>query len=193
MLNTSKVVAGGLAAATTAVLGSYFGVLGTVGAAAATSVVTAVSTEIYQRSLNRTANRLRGRGTDDTRELDQWAPERRQWAPERGQWAPERGQWEAARHPRPPARRSVLPGAVLSSLVIFALGIGLVSGVEYARGAPLSGGSGGTSVGEVLHDALPPVVGDLLGGQRQPDDSTDDDRQGNRRQPGLLDGLLSGL
>jgi uncharacterized membrane protein YedE/YeeE len=178
MLSTSKIAAGGLAAATTAVLGSYFGVLGTVGAAAATSIVTAVSTEVYQRSLARTAKRLRGRGTDD--------------AYEPGQRAPERGQWGPARHPRPPARRSVLPGAILGSLVIFALGIGLVSGVEYARGAPLSGGSGGTSVGEVLHDALPPVVGDLLGHPRQADDSSDEDRQGDRRQPGLLDGLLSG-
>jgi hypothetical protein len=180
MLSTSKVVAGGLAAATTAVLGSYLGVLGTVGAAAGTSIVTAVSTEIYQRSLNRTASRLRPRGTGEPRE-----PRQR---------ASERDQWEAARDPRPPARRSVLPGAVLGSLVIFALGIGLVSGVEYARGAPLSGGSGGTSVGEVLHDALPPVVGDLLGRPPQPDDSTDEDRQGDRRrQPGLLDGVLSGL
>jgi hypothetical protein len=96
VLSTSKVVAGGLAAATTAVLGSYFGVLGTVGAAAATSIVTALSAEVYQRSLDRTAHRLRGQRAG------------------RGQ------DRRAAAQPPPPARRPVLPGIVLGSILIFA-------------------------------------------------------------------------
>lgn len=171
MLSTTKVAAGGLAAATAAVLASYFGVLGTVGAAAATSVVTAVSAEIYQRSLDRGADRLRGRGNGRY---------------ERGQEAP------TTRRP-PPARRPVLSSMVFGSLVIFALGIGLVSGIEYARGAPLSGGSSGTSIGEVLHGTLPPAVGNLLGPGRQPDNSADEGRQGDRRRPGLIGDLLSGL
>jgi hypothetical protein len=174
MLNTSKVVAGGLAAATAALVGSYFGVLGTVGAAGATSVVTALSTEIYQRSLDRTASRLRGQGGYARSERTPRA------------------------HPGPPAERSagrsVLPGVVIGSLVIFAVGVGLVSVGEYARGAPLSGGSGGTSVGELVHGTLHPVVGNLLGPVNQPDNSDQENRHSDRQQePGLIDGLLSGL
>lgn len=169
MLNTSKVVAGGLAAATAAVFGSYFGVLGTVGAAAATSVVTAVSTEIYQRSLARTASRLRG------------------------QDGYPRGERTPTDHPGPPAPRSALPAVVIGSLMIFAMGVGLVSVGEYARGAPLSGGSGGTSVSDLLHGTLHPVVGSLLGPVSQSDNSDQQSRQSDRQQPGLINGLLSGL
>lgn len=169
MLNTSKVIAGGLAAATAALVGSYFGVLGTVGAAAATSVVTAVSTEVYQRSLARTASRLRGQGGYPQDERTPTAP------------------------PGPPATRPVLPGVVIGSLVIFAVGVGLVSLGEYARGAPLSGGSGGTSVGDLLHGTLHPVVGNLLEPVDQSSNSGQEGRQSDRQQPGLVDGLLSGL
>lgn len=169
MLNASKVTAGGLAAATAALLGSYFGVLGTVGAAAATSVVTAVSTEIYQRSLARTASRLRGQGGYP------------------------RGERTPTARPGPPAPRSVLPGVVIGSLVIFAVGVGLVSVGEYARGTPLSGGSGGTSIGELLHGTLHPVVGNLLEPVTQSGDSDQPTRPSDRQQPGLIEGLLSGL
>jgi hypothetical protein len=175
VLSTSKVVAGGLAAATTAALGSYFGVLGTVGGAAATSIVSAVSSELYQRSLARTANRLRPRAGGDPARADR----------QPGAVAP-------------PRRRSILPATVVGSLLIFALGIAVVSGVEYARGAPLSGGSGGTSIGDVLHGSLPPVVGDVLGSNSgETDNNRDTDNSGadthRHQRPGLVGGLLSGL
>jgi hypothetical protein len=87
----------------------------------------------------------------------------------------------------------VLPGVVIGSLVIFAVGVGLVSVGEYARGAPLSGGSGGTSIGELLHGTLHPVVGNLLEPVNQAGNSDQENRQSDRQQPGLIDGLLSGL
>jgi hypothetical protein len=179
VLSTSKVAAAGLASATTAVLGSYFGVLGTVGAAAATSVVSAVSSEVYQRSLDRTANRLRARG--GTRQSVGAQPEREQRT----------------------RRGPVLPAVIFGSLLIFALGMAVVSGVEYVRGAPLSGGSGGTTtIGDVLHGTVSsttqdvPVVGDLLGTNRTDDDSTSSksgEHEKHGEKPGLVNGILSGL
>jgi hypothetical protein len=183
VLTSSKIIAGGLASATTAVLGSYFGVLGTVGAAAATSVVSAVSSEVFQRSIDRTTGRLRSRDG----------------APVASGAEPDR--------PRPVRRRSALPAIIFGSVVIFVLGIGVVSGIEYARGAPLSGGSRGTSIGDLLHGTLSPVtervpvVGGLLGTNSEPGDSNDStgstDSTGrqrkDRQQPGLINGLLSGL
>jgi hypothetical protein len=50
-LTMSKVTAGGLAAATTANYGSYFGAFGTVGGAALGSVASAVVSHVYQRSI----------------------------------------------------------------------------------------------------------------------------------------------
>jgi hypothetical protein len=171
VLSGSKVVAGGLAAATTAVLGSYFGVLGTVGGAAATSVVTALSSELYQRSLQRTGNRLRSKTGR--------APDQRDTEP------PTTGATV-------PSRGHLLPRVAFVSLVIFALGIGVVSGVESVRGAPLSGGSGGTSIGDVLHGTVPPLLGPVVG-SNQHSDNPSDNGSTDRRAPGLVNGLLSGL
>jgi hypothetical protein len=164
VLSTSKVFAGGLAAATTAVLGSYFGVFGTVGGAAVGSVATAVSSEFYQRSIERTAARLRPRTST--------AP-----------LADGPGQQGTGR------RRG---GLLVGTLLIFVLGIGVVTGIEWATGGPLSGGAEATtSLGDVLHVGGVPVIGDLLGGT-SPDSSSDG---GSTRQhhPGLVGGLLSGL
>jgi hypothetical protein len=204
VLSTSKVAAAGLASATTAVLGSYFGVLGTVGAAAATSVVSAVSSEVYQRSLDRTAHRLRSRGGERQRVVTEQRAvnEHRAVNEQRAVNEPDRT--------RRPARGSILPAMIFGSLLIFALGMALVSGVEYVRGAPLSGGSGGTSIGDVLHGKLSPsgalsstskdvpVVGDLLGTNQENNDSTrsnstEHEQEKDREKPGLINGVLSGL
>jgi hypothetical protein len=152
-LNMAKRAAGGLAAATSAVLGSYFGVLGTVGGAAAGSVATALSSEIYQRSFERLGGR--GRGT--------------------------------APHPR------TLPRLLLGTVVIFALGIGAVTGVEWIKGGPLSGGDRGTSLGRVLGVDLLPSSGGLIAPSERagsPDSGSHD--QGTRDH-GVLGDLLSGL
>jgi hypothetical protein len=126
-LTTSKVLAGGMASATSAVLGSYFGVFGTVGGAAAGSVATMVSTTIYERSIERTSSSLRAR-------VGRAPPSRPTKAP-------------TATHPRPPR---LLIATLIGTIAIFALGIGLVTGIEWIKGGPLSGGGHGTSVSQVL-------------------------------------------
>jgi hypothetical protein len=150
-LTMTKLAAGGLAAATSAVLGSYFGVLGTVGGAAAGSVATALSGEIYQRSFERLGGR---RGT---------AP-----------------------------RRRTLPRLLLGAVVIFALGIGMVTGVEWVKGGPLSGGSRGTSLGRVLGVDLLPSSGGLIApsdGSKSHDSGPHDQET---RDHGVLGDLISG-
>lgn len=54
----TKLVAGTLAAVSAAAIGSFLGVAGTLIGAAVASVVGSLGTEIYQRSLNRGANKL---------------------------------------------------------------------------------------------------------------------------------------
>jgi hypothetical protein len=74
-----------------------------------------------------------------------------------------------------------------------------VSGVERIKGGPLSGGTQGTSLGRVLPVHLGPVLDGLLGSSDQgtskqtdqPDDSGSG--SGQRRDPGLVGGLVSGL
>lgn len=165
MLSTSKVMAGGLAAATSAILGSYFGVFGTVGGAAAGSVVSALSSEIYQRSIDRTAERLRTRT---------------------GRAAPARDQYGRSLQPQepsaPPARGLSVGSLVFGSILIFALGIAAVTGIEYFTGKPISGGSDGTTLSHLAHLDVGSAVGGLLGG------SGSDDSSGH----GLLGGLLGG-
>jgi hypothetical protein len=162
VLSSSKVLAGSLAAATSAVAGSYFGVLGTVGGAAAGSVVSAVSSEIYQRSIERTAGRLR--------RTNRAVP------------TPGRGAQPEA--PAPPPSRGLSVGSIVfGSILIFALGIAAVTGVEYVTGKPISGGSGGTTLSHLAHLDAGSALGDLLGGSG----SDDSDRGG-----GLLGGLLGG-
>jgi hypothetical protein len=144
MMSTSKVLAGGAAAATTAVLGSYFGLLGTVGGAAAGSVVTAVSSEIYQRSLDRGAARLRGgRGT-----VPNTAP-------------------AAPAQPKPGLS---VGSIVFGSILVFVLGIAAVTGFEYLTGEPISGGDeGGTTLEHLTHLDAGSALGDLLGGSKDKD------------------------
>ena len=159
-MSGSKVVAGSLAAATSAVLGSYFGVLGTVGGAAAGSVATALTSEIYQRSIDRTAARLRSRTN-------------------RGTPAPGQPQ-EPDAASKPPARGLSLGSIVFWSILIFALGIAAVTGFEYLTGRPISGGDGGTTLSHLAHLDMGSALGDLLGGGGSGDSS----------DHGLLGGLL---
>lgn len=154
MLSTSKVAAGGLAAATAAVFGSSFGAFGTVGGAAAGSVVTALSSEIFQRSIDRTADRLR-RTNRDT------------------------GQGEQAE----PAHGLSMGSILVGSILVFALGMAAVTGLEYLTDEPLSGGSEQTTtIGHLAHLDVGSAVGGLLDGSSSEESSKD----------GILGRLLHG-
>ncbi|HEY2203099.1 MAG TPA: hypothetical protein VGH99_01295 [Pseudonocardia sp.] len=170
----SKVAAGGLAAATSAVLGSYFGVFGTVGGAAAGSVATALSAELFQRSIEGTGAQLRriggGSGSGRSREQPAYAPTTTPG----------------------PTSGPAFPRVLIGSLLIFAVGMGVVTGIEWARGKSLSGGTRGTSLVQLLPTDLTSPVGDLLGGSSEPDDPSGE-RPAQRRSHDLVGGLLSEL
>lgn len=166
-LSTTKVLAGGMAAATSAVLGSHFGASGTVGGAAVGSVITTIGTNLYQRSLERARDRVarqlplpsaltsRGAPTTFVTTTDEQEPTVAESAS------------PAVRAPFPVGRwlRVSLVGALLA----FGLSLGLVTGIEWATGSPLSGGAGTTSLGQVLAPA--PVDPPNTPPPRQPDTS----------------------
>jgi hypothetical protein len=199
-LTLSKVLAGGMAAATSAVFGSYFGTFGTVGGAAVGSVATTVVARLFQRSIEHTQNTVVSTvkhvvGTDDpdksapvagakpvptdSRSMDDVATVR--MSSQREAEAKSRGRRSA---------RMLL----LGTLMIFLLALALVTGIEWAKGSPLSGGGNGTSIERVLQPhAVPPTPasdpgapsdGDLSD-STQPsdtsDDSPDDDASGHHR------------
>ncbi len=60
-LTFPQIAASALAAATAAILGSFMGVLGTIGGAAAASIISTVGAALYQRSLERTRDRVKQR------------------------------------------------------------------------------------------------------------------------------------
>ena len=60
-LTVNKLVAGAGAAATSAVLGSFFGAMGTVTGAALGSVFSAIVTALYQHSLDKTRDTVKAR------------------------------------------------------------------------------------------------------------------------------------
>ena len=60
-LSLPQIMAGALAAATAAILGSFLGVIGTIGGAAAASVISTVGAALYQRSLERTRDAVKSR------------------------------------------------------------------------------------------------------------------------------------
>jgi hypothetical protein len=165
-LTVNKVVAGAGAAATSAVLGSFWGAAGTVLGAALGSVVSTVATTIYQRSLDRTRDTVKarirlpgGRTVDVTGKVEVPATP---VAPggEIGQArvvvtpAESAGQPTtvlsavSAVAPRRPRRRWM----VLTGLAVAAFLIGLlaVTGVELVKGSTLTRGETGTSVGRVV-------------------------------------------
>ena len=149
-LTVNKVLAGAGAAATSAVLGSFFGATGTVTGAALGSVASTVATTLYQRSLDRTRDtilaRVRitpGRRTDlsDTPTVQLTAPT----PTDPGESATTQLQVEPVL--RRPRRFWIYAAA---TVVVFAIGLLVVTGLEWAKGASLTTGQPGTSVGRVL-------------------------------------------
>lgn len=133
-LKTNQVMAGALAAATAAVLGSTLGVAGTVLGATVASLVTTVGSAVYQRSLERTTEGVR---TIRTKVVTRAGSTVVETTPE-----PE--------EPTPPRGRRLRPAALLAAVVVaFALGMGLVTGLEWLRGTSLTG-TEGTTVGGLI-------------------------------------------
>ena len=144
-LSVNKILAGAGAAATTAVLGSYFGAAGTVAGAALGSVASTVATTIYQRSLDRTSKTIVARirpvaGADP----GATAPMPRLPSDE----ATVQLRVEPVVPPAPPRRRWMV--WVGATVLVFLLGLLAVTGIEWIKGSAVTSGDPGTSVGRVL-------------------------------------------
>ena len=175
-LTVSKVVAGAGAAATTAVVGSVFGADGTVVGAAVGSIVSAVAAATYERSLDQTrkivTTRVRRGGEDveitQVMSAEAIAAEVTQVIPVQrpptgphptGSNAPTGSIAPTGAHPmgsiapavRP--RRARWPFFAGAAVLIFAVGMLLVTGIEFFTGGPvLSSNQSGTSVGTLLRE-----------------------------------------
>ncbi|WP_345413840.1 hypothetical protein [Pseudonocardia xishanensis] len=154
-LTINKVLAGAGAAATSAVFGSYFGAAGTVAGAALGSVVTTLAATMYQRSLDRTREialqkvRLPGRG--DTRVLAEPVDPLATIPLQRGSTG---SPMLAPVLPSAPKRarltRKRVVVALVSTVAAFLIGLLAITGVEWIKGSPISGGESGTSVSRVV-------------------------------------------
>ena len=133
-IRISQVVAAALAAVTAALLGSTMGVAGTVIGAGLASVVSTVGGALYLRSIQRTGqgvrsvrNRVVTRAGSTTVTVNEKEPEEQP----------------------PPTGRISWPAVVVGSAIAFVLGMAVITGVEWLRGEPLSGGDGTTVEGIV--------------------------------------------
>src|SRR4051794_6115339 len=142
-LTLNKVIAGAGAAATSAVLGSYFGATGTVTGAALGSVAGTVATNFYQRSLDRTRDTVlaRVRLTGRRPELSE-PPTVQLTAPMPSPDAPTT-QLRVEPVLRRPRRIWLWAGA---TVLVFVIGLLVVTGLEWAKGSSLTTGQPGTSV-----------------------------------------------
>jgi predicted lipid-binding transport protein (Tim44 family) len=128
-LTVNKVLAGAGAAVTSAVLGSFFGVAGTVVGAAVGSVASTIATSLYEHSLNTTRDRIRARLNTGPHAGD-----------------PPDSDEEHEPAPRPPRHWGRWAGG---TVLIFLLGMLVVTGIEFVKGSSI-GGEPGTSVGRVF-------------------------------------------
>lgn len=170
-LTVNKLIAGAGAAATSAVLGSFFGALGTVGGAALGSVFSAVVTSLYQHSLDKTRDtvkarvKLPGGGTVKVTSTTE-VPAPRGGTEQSstrvfvtpGDQPTEVISAVPAVDPGPPKSRRRLLVMTGFTVVVFAIGMLAITGIELVKGSPLntssssstSQRSGGTSLGTVL-------------------------------------------
>jgi hypothetical protein len=158
-LTVSKVVAGAGAAATTAVVGSVFGADGTVVGAAVGSIVSAVAAATYERSLDQTrkivTTRVRRGGEDveitQVMSTEALAAEVTQVIPV--QRPPTGAHPTGSIAPAVRPRRARWPFFAGAAVLIFAVGMLLVTGIEFFTGGPvLSSNQSGTSVGTLLRE-----------------------------------------
>jgi hypothetical protein len=164
-LTFNKVIAGAGAAATSAVVGSFFGAAGTVLGAALGSVVSMIATTIYQHSLDRTRDTVKARiklhgGTVDVAGKVEVPAPRVAAAGETGRarvYVTPTGLTDQATavpsaaspaSPPRPRRRWVVRTAL--TVGVFLIGLLAVTGVELLKGSTLARGETGTSVGRVV-------------------------------------------
>src|ERR1700754_597329 len=164
-LTINKGIAGAGAAATSAVLGSFFGAEGTVAGAALGSVASTVAATLYQQSLDRTRDRLVAhvrlprRGTPNVPGgspgagapglTDEQAAEITMPMP---RISPEGATTQLRVEPAVPARASRRRFVLWSGAAgpIFVFSMLAVTGIEWAKGSTLTSGESGTSVGRVI-------------------------------------------
>jgi len=169
-LTVNKLVAGAGAAATSAVLGSFFGAMGTVSGAALGSVFSAIVTALYQHSLDKTRDtvkariKLPGGGTVKVATTTE-VPAPRGGADQAstrvfvtpGDQPTEVLSAVPAVDAGPPKSRRRLLVMAGFTVVVFAIGMLAITGIELVKGSPLNTSSsstserpGGTSLGSVL-------------------------------------------
>ena len=169
-LTVNKVVAGAGAAATSAVLGSYFGAMGTVGGAALGSVFSAVVTWLYQHSLDKTRDTVKarvklpgGRTVKVASTTEVPAPRAagdgsttRVFVTPGDQATEVISAVPAVDAGAPKSRRRLLVMTGFT-VAVFAIGMLAITGLELVKGSPLNTSSsstsqrpGGTSLGSVL-------------------------------------------
>ena len=168
-LSVNKLIAGAGAAATSAVLGSFFGALGTVGGAALGSVFSAIVTWVMQRSLDKTRDTVKARvkipGGDTVKVASTTEVPAPRGASDGsttrvfvtpGDQATEVISAVPAVDAGPPKSRRRLLVMTGFTVVVFAIGMLVITGIELVKGSPLntssstSQRSGGTSLGSVL-------------------------------------------
>ena len=169
-LTVNKLVAGAGAAATSAVLGSFFGAMGTVSGAALGSVFSAIVTALYQHSLDKTRDtvkariKLPGGGTVKVASTTEVPAPRggtdqastRVFVTPGDQPTEVLSAVPAVDAGPPKSRRRLLVMAGFT-VVVFAIGMLAITGIELVKGSPLNTSSsstserpGGTSLGSVL-------------------------------------------
>jgi hypothetical protein len=147
-IRLSQVAAGALAAVTAALIGSTMGVAGTVVGAGLASVISTIGGTLYLRSIQRTRESVRtvrakvvGRSGGATVLVSAEDPEEPAGTEVEATPAEE----DPERSDQPPrGGRRRWPKLVVTTVAAFALGMLAITGVEWLRGEPLSGGSGTT-------------------------------------------------
>ncbi|WP_214403317.1 hypothetical protein [Pseudonocardia lacus] len=141
-------LAGAGAAVTSALLGSFFGADGTIVGAAFGSVASTVAATVYQRSLDRTREtlvarvRVRRNPADPAHRSDSEMTVRLPPVDADGADRP------VLDEPAPRGRRWLL--WVGATVLVFALAMATITGIELAKGSTITGNDQGTSVGRVV-------------------------------------------
>jgi len=154
-LKLSRVAAAGLAAVTTALLGSRLGAEGTLIGAAGASVITTVATSVYQASLERSRESVRSLAhrarSAQPAAVDTLPAEDRPPAGKRLD--------DNAERPSNHARQSATwrwAGVVIAAIGGFGLAMLMITGFEWASGQTVGGNGKGTTIGHVVNDQSGP-------------------------------------